>query len=1613
MVRVRAVGRAGIAALVAALTMLGGMPGAVAAPPVHRLDRDLPSDAPGQQARSLAAGGTTLTFDEAKKQARLRVDDGGTLDQYLYGPGPITFDMDLQGFEPDPAGGQPVELRMFVYDVDQAGSGECGPEVDRVSVNGHPVGTLTGADSQWIVNTFSIPAGTLEPTANSFRVDIDTGGTGCWAVQVDWAEVTLPFTIAQLSTDATDDVDILRGTSTDEIPDRVFERAFDASGNLTAPTADDPIADSMNDTHWFSGPTAGQFTYGYTLDAWPAKPDWEPTVKARWQFSGGGGSGSGPAAGVTGWDGEVTVDVPTLTGKYDLTMWLEISKDGTVLVEQERTTSVYVLLGEPVGGGWFGPSTATPKQQWLDRAFQLGASGKSAPADLLRSLTDGIYANPLGWSYVGTAPYNTPEELIEGTGTRGECFNFRDVWWILALSVGVDVSTDGYDHNPFVTTTRPALDGNASANAAPAAGGAPDRWFFGRHGWGTYGGTRYDPTFGVVAPDAATQFENDSMLCKVYGGTVASFFCGETNGGTNAYEVVPTGATNATGWPLNTYRLLPPPPAPAPFQRLAATTALAAALPVTDQGEDTDGDGRSDWLRVDVPVTAPADGPHTVLLHLSAADGTYLATGTLDPSSRANLVLQTDLTAGAHTVVVRFPGRAVQASGSDGPYTVSGEVRAPDGSVVGSVDHTTQPYDRTTFQGPLATTGAVTDEVVGDQLRLHVPLTPAASGPVTVAVQLFAGGTQVGATSSDVTLTAPTAQDVTLDLATAPIWSHGVDGPYTAYLTVRDATSTTALTHTTAAYDADALAPPPVRIGPDVSDTGTDTDGDGRFDTLDVAAEVVATTTGPVTVHAALVAPDGTRVTSADATVDAGPAPAAVTVHLSGADIAEAGLDGPYDVALVVDEPSGSPQMTRVHRTGPYQASQFDPPVALLTGTYSDTAVDTNGDTHPDVLRVDAGITVTEGADVTVSGTLVDQAGDRVAKASVTASFVAGTGFVSLDFAGADIDAHGVAGSYRLTGVELGRPGEAPQVTALDVHTTAAYAADLFRPGGAFFVDSVADRGQDDDGDGLFDELAVDVTVQVQEAGFYSANGRLTDATGEEIEWSGTQQFLDVGSQVLTLLYDGRLISGRAADGPYRIESLSVYDDPAQPATLREPHLTAAYTWQQFELGAAFAGHVTSDGEPLEGAAVAVPGVAYDVTDATGAYRLAVPSGGTYPVVISADPALEPWTILVNGTEQATGTTVQADVTDGGTTTVDFVRGAAPAPPGYQALAGDTIADTRTGDGVPRGRVGRDGLDVAVAGHGGVPESGVGAVVLRVQALRPQGFGALRVRPSDGPQPADPQVAYGFDDTAGLAVVPLGADGTVHLTASHGRPHVVVAVAGYFPAPGTDPAYTPVTPTRLADTESCLPFLRLRCTTDVTVAGRGGVPTTGVGAVVLSTAVEQPFWWGALSVHGTADPVPPVPTLTYSWLRPAAATVVVPIDAAGKVRVSASGGPVHHRLSVVGWLPTGTYTPVLPTTLAAASADADVQVTGVAGVPTTGVGAVALQVVGSAGFTPGTLTIHPSDAAAPAAADVLVPRWGSSAGLVVVRPGADGKVRLAVTGHPHAKVAVVGWVPGG
>ena len=204
--------------------------------------RDTAADAPrvalaSGRATRAAVGATTVQYDAAARKATLRVDDGHELDQYLYADSsPLTFDIDLRGIKL--LAGEEVPLTMRVYDVDQAGApgfDECAVEVDNVNVNGTNVGQLSGANSQWSIVSLNIPAGVLTSGVNHVAIDIDVLTSSCWAVQVDWASVELPFAIAQTEAEAKDDVSIKRGKSDDVIPDTFWKRTFKSDGTSTPP----------------------------------------------------------------------------------------------------------------------------------------------------------------------------------------------------------------------------------------------------------------------------------------------------------------------------------------------------------------------------------------------------------------------------------------------------------------------------------------------------------------------------------------------------------------------------------------------------------------------------------------------------------------------------------------------------------------------------------------------------------------------------------------------------------------------------------------------------------------------------------------------------------------------------------------------------------------------------------------------------------------------------------------------------------------------------------------------------------------------------------------------------------------------------------------------------------------------------------------------------------------------------------------------------------------------------------------------------------------------------------------------------------------------------------
>ncbi len=153
---------------------------------------DSPEDAPSIKNITTQSIKTTSLSENVKK---FRTDTAPELDWYQPcdgGDNLINFYINVADVETSNI--KSATLTLSVYDVDIPGSSGCGPEIDQVYFNGHYLGTLTGANSQWSTCTFTVNPSYIIEGANSVKIYIDTTGSGCWCVECDWGELTVEVT---------------------------------------------------------------------------------------------------------------------------------------------------------------------------------------------------------------------------------------------------------------------------------------------------------------------------------------------------------------------------------------------------------------------------------------------------------------------------------------------------------------------------------------------------------------------------------------------------------------------------------------------------------------------------------------------------------------------------------------------------------------------------------------------------------------------------------------------------------------------------------------------------------------------------------------------------------------------------------------------------------------------------------------------------------------------------------------------------------------------------------------------------------------------------------------------------------------------------------------------------------------------------------------------------------------------------------------------------------------------------------------------------------------------------------------------------------------------------
>jgi hypothetical protein len=241
------------------------------------------------------------------------------------------------------------------------------------------------------------------------------------------------------------------------------------------------------------------------------------------------------------------------------------------------------------------------------------------------------------------------------------------------------------------------------------------------------------------------------------------------------------------------------------------------------------------------------------------------------------------------------------------------------------------------------------------------------------------------------------------------------------------------------------------------------------------------------------------------------------------------------------------------------------------------------------------------------------------------------------------------------------------------------------------------------------------------------------------------------------------------------------------------------------------------------------------------------------------------------------------------------------------------IVDTRDGTGGKLGKLGSSAsFDFQIDGQGGVPASGVSAVVLNATITQPTADAFLTIWPTGAARPTISNLNYSPGQTVpNLVTVAVGDGGKVSAYNNTGATHVIFDVVGYY-ADGTGTfgsRFHAITPSRYFDTRDGTGGVpaRPRNAEEIlkfNVTGKNGVPASGVTSVVMNVTITSPSSAGHVTVYPDDVTRPVASNLNFVAGLTVPNLVIVRVPASGIVDFYTHldpGQTTHLLADVVGY----------------------------------------------------------------------------------------------------------------
>jgi hypothetical protein len=408
-----------------------------------------------------------------------------------------------------------------------------------------------------------------------------------------------------------------------------------------------------------------------------------------------------------------------------------------------------------------------------------------------------------------------------------------------------------------------------------------------------------------------------------------------------------------------------------------------------------------------------------------------------------------------------------------------------------------------------------------------------------------------------------------------------------------------------------------------ISDWGKDTDGDGKFDYLEVAVGINVSSYGYYRIEVPyLINPLNYQYyvwLSNESYLDVGFQWLNLSFYGPAIYVANFNVSGIGEIRLYEDYGYFLGSLSHVPLHTVYNYTDFDCR-AVLTGTIYDEGIDTDSDGLFNSLQIGVEVNVTDAAEYQVSisglyGTVLVNVYN-----SSTSLLVPGLQTINVSLSGAKIYAsHGNVSnveSISLSVIEkedyyyyyynLQNIGDRP--------LSRTYSYNEFDPL-AFFTGTILDEGIDEDSDGLFDYLKISVEVNVTDAGYYSImvdNLYGNNSDSVYFQMSGIGQSFDVGVHLVNFTVEGPRIYGARIDPTYVGPVRLFYEYSPWEDILLEQNpkmrLSVPYHYYEFESHAFLTGKVYDRGVDKDADGLfdyLEVGVEVNVTEA-GTYQISV-----------------------------------------------------------------------------------------------------------------------------------------------------------------------------------------------------------------------------------------------------------------------------------------------------------------------------------------------------------------------------------------------------------------------